>query len=195
MAIAVQFYFDLLSPYAYLAYTRLPDLVARYGLQLDYQPIDLAQLKVLAGNTGPSNREIAIKHRYLRKDLRRWAELYGVPFCAPVGYGSARINAGALYARDKNLCGPYVEWVWGRVWGEGNAMNDDMLFAEAAARFGWATDEFVEFVSSAEAAERLKLVTETAHQAGVFGVPTMRLGSELWWGNDRLEFLERYLKK
>lgn len=190
----LQFYFDLLSPYAYLAHTRLPELAARHQLVLDYQPVDLTQLKILAGNIGPGNRDIAIKHRYLRQDLRRWAELYSVPFCPPSGYGSARINAGALYAREKSLCGPYVEWMWGRVWGEGNAMNDDALLADAAARFGWPAGEFVEFVASSQAASQLEAMTYAAHQEGVFGVPTMRLGAELWWGNDRLEFLERYLE-
>lgn len=194
MSRTLQFFFDLLSPYAYLAHARLPALAERHGLTLDYQPVDLARLKVLAGNTGPGNRDIAIKHRYLRQDLRRWAEFYGVPFCPPAGYGSARINAGALYARDRDMCRPYVEWAWGGIWGEGRAMDDNALLREAAARFGWPEREFTGFVASPEAAQRLAAGTRAAHDAGAFGVPTMRLDNELWWGNDRLEFLERHLE-
>ena len=192
MTTTVKFYFDLMSPYAYLAHTQLPALVERHGAVLEYHPVDLAALKLLVGNTGPSNRDIPIKHRYLRHDLQRWATAYGVPFCPPAGYGSLRITAGALYARDRGCCRAFVDWMWAEVWGKGRAMNDDRLLADAARQFRWP--ELPDLVSSETARERLEASTRAAHDAGVFGVPVMQVADQLWWGNDRLDFLDGYLR-
>ncbi len=191
---AIEFYFDFLSPYAYLAHHRLAELAQRYGCVLDYRPIDLAQAKELVGNTGPTSREIPIKLKYLRQDLARWAQRYGVPFAPPSGYGSQRLNVGAFYALDRGLAASYVQAAWPRVWSEGGAMNDDALLADVAGRMGWNANDFLAYVSGVEGAARLTQATETATQSGVFGVPMMRIDDQMWWGNDRLHFLEDYLK-
>ena len=58
---------------------------------------------------------------------------------------------------------------------------------------GWDAGEFLAFTESADAEARYRASTAAAHQRGVFGVPTMLIGEEMWWGNDRLEFLEEFL--
>lgn len=194
MAVAIEFHFDLLSPYAYLAHTQLPALAARYGAALAYRPIDLAQAKQAVGNTGPTNREMPVKHRHLRLDLQRWAAHYGVPLVPPAGYGSLRLNCGALYALDREQPARYVEAAWRRVWGEGSAMDDGGLLLSLAGEMGWPADDFMAYVSSDAAHARLRAATEQASARGVFGVPTMFVGDQMWWGNDRLHFLEQYLQ-
>ena len=191
---AIKFYFDFLSPYAYLAHHRLTKLAEEYGYTLDYRPIDLALAKQLVGNTGPSSREIPIKHKYLREDLARWARLYDIPFSPPAGYGSDRLNAGAFFALDRNAAAFYVHAAWPLIWGEGGAMNDDALLTNVAKQMRWDPDEFLAYVSGAEVASRLQISTENATQSGVFGVPMMCIDNYMWWGNDRLHFLEDYLK-
>jgi 2-hydroxychromene-2-carboxylate isomerase len=193
MAGTLDFFFDFVSPYAYLAHTQLPSLAKRHGLKLTYHPIDLTSAKIAVGNTAPPNREIPIKHRYLRQDLRRWADLYAVALTPPAGYGSARVNHGAFLAIDQNVAQRYIEIVWRRIWGEGGDMNDDELLAEVAAEMGWPAEAFLTYCSSDAAITRLRSGNAHALQRGVFGVPTMMLGSDLWWGNDRLQFLEKYL--
>ncbi|TAL75682.1 MAG: 2-hydroxychromene-2-carboxylate isomerase [Burkholderiaceae bacterium] len=183
-----------MSPYAYLAHHRLQALAVRYGFEVDYRPIDLMRAKIAVGNTGPGNRAIPIKHKYLRLDLRRWANRYGVPFVPPSGYGSQRLNCGTFFALDLRVAQSYVCAAWPLVWGDGGDMNDDALLAQVALSMGWCPEEFLEYVSSDMAIERLRAMNEDALKKGVFGVPTMCIGSEMWWGNDRLHFLEDYLK-
>lgn len=115
----IDFYFDLVSPYAYLAHTQLPKLAERVGSSVVYHPVNLDTVKRAAGNTGPSSRDMPVKHKYLRTDLRRWADLYGVPLSPPTGYGSMRLNAGALLAIDRGCAQQYLNLAWTRVWGEG----------------------------------------------------------------------------
>jgi 2-hydroxychromene-2-carboxylate isomerase len=191
----IDFYFDFLSPYAYLAHHQLLAIAARYGYQIDYRPIDLQRAKLAVGNTGPANREIPLKHRYLRQDLQRWATSYGLPFAPPSGYGSHRLNCGTFYALERGVAARYVGTAWHLVWGEGGAMNDDSLIASVALRMGWDAGEFAAFTASETAASRLHGMNQLALEHGVFGVPMMCVDNQMWWGNDRLHFLENYLKE
>jgi 2-hydroxychromene-2-carboxylate isomerase len=193
MSRSIDFYFDFLSPYAYLAHAKLPQLAAQYGCELIYRPIDLQSVKLAAGNTGPSTREMPVKHRHLRVDLRRWADFYGVAFTPPAGYGSQRLNCGAFYAADHHVTKRYVEVAWGLVWGQGGDMNDDGLLCAVADAMKWDRNEFLIFAGSKTALARLQESTAHAHERGVFGVPSMFVGEHMWWGNDRLHFLEQQL--
>jgi 2-hydroxychromene-2-carboxylate isomerase len=193
MSRTVDFYFDFMSPYAYLAHHRLVGMTRRLGWEMVYRPVDLAQAKLAAGNTGPANREIPIKHRYLRTDLKRWAALYGVPFAAPSGYGSERVNRGTFYAIDRNCAEAWVTLAWRRIWGEGAAMNSDELLGEIGQSMGWDVQDLLRYTESEAAIQRLRASNETATQRGIFGVPTMAIGDEIWWGNDRLDFVERHM--
>lgn len=189
----VDFYFDFMSPYAYLAHHRLSGLARSQGWELAYHPIDLAQAKLAVGNTGPANRDMPVKHRYMRIDLKRWADLYGVPFMPPAAYGPERINRGAFYALERGCAQAYVSFVWQRIWGEGAAMDSESLLQEAAGAMGWDAEEFIAYTGSDEAARRLRASNEAATQRGVFGVPTMAIGTDMWWGNDRLDFVAAHM--
>lgn len=195
MTRTIDFFFDFMSPYAYLAHHRLPGLAQRHGWQLAYWPIDLQQAKLAAGNTGPTSRDMPIKHRHLRIDLQRWATRYGVPFAPPAGYGSTRLNCGAFYAIDRDAVERYVATAWRLVWGEGGAMDDDALLSDVASRMGWSVSDFLDYVVSDVARQRLQASNAHALECGVFGTPTMAIGNESWWGNDRLDFLEDYLRR
>ena len=189
----VDFYFDFMSPYAYLAHHRLVGMSRRLGWNVVYRPVDLAQAKQAVGNTGPANREMPIKHRYLRIDLKRWADLYNVPFCPPAGYGAERVNRGAFYAIDRNCAEAYVTLAWRRIWGEGAAMKSDDLLREIGDSMGWDTQDLFQFTESEGAVRRLRASNEAATLRGIFGVPTMAIGNEIWWGNDRLDFVETHM--
>jgi 2-hydroxychromene-2-carboxylate isomerase len=193
--VQIEFVFDFLSPYAYLARFGLVRLADRYGAQIVYTPVDLQTLKLQVGNTGPANRDIPVKHRHLRLDLRRWADLYQVPFVPPSGYGPERLNCGALFAADAGAADRYVEVAWDEVWGKGGDMGDDELLGRVAARMGWDPAELIGFARSPAAASRLREQTRACAARGIFGVPTMLIGEEMWWGNDRLQFVEAYLKE
>lgn len=193
MTRALHFYFDLMSPFAYLAHTRLPDLARRYRLDIVYHPVHLPELKIAAGNTGPPNVTIPIKLRYLVTDMKRWAARYGVPLAFPKSLDSAMANKAVLYAADRGQTRAYVEAMWLRTWGEGGDLSAPAVLADIGRSLGWAPPEVAAFVASPEADRRYAESTAAAHAQGVFGVPTMMLDDEMWWGNDRLQFLEEFL--
>ena len=189
----LDFYFDFMSPFAYLAHTQLPALAARYGLRLEYHAIDLPAAKLAAGNTAPPNVSIPVKLRYLVTDMQRWAKRYDVPLAFPKTLKSERLNRGLYFAVDRRCAEDYVRAAWLPTWGQGGDMDDEALIRGVARAMGWDADEFLGFVESPDARERYALDNREAQARGVFGAPTMMLGDQMWWGNDRLGFLEEHL--
>lgn len=208
---SIEFYFDFASPFAYLASCRLPSLAEKYGCELVYRPIDLFAAKVAAGNTGPPTVAIPNKFRYIATDLLRWAEKYGVPFMMPgldaTGSGepakkmelpremldSSGAHKGVFFARQRGKAREFVDAVFGQTFGAGSFIGDEKVLRNAVAAMGWEPDEFYSFIRSAAADRRYTEANEEAQGRGVFGVPTMIVDEQMWWGNDRLGLLEEYL--
>jgi 2-hydroxychromene-2-carboxylate isomerase len=191
----IDFYFDFISPFSYLAHQRLPQLAARYGYALDYHIADLATLKRLCGNTAPRMVDMPLKLAYSRIDQQRWAGRYGVPITPPAGsHDSSWLNRGIFYAAAKKQAADYVTAVWIRMRRDGRDLAQESTWREVAQDLGWNADELVAFIRSENSRKEYQKASQDAHERGVFGVPTMLVGSEMWWGNDRLDFLEEYLK-
>ncbi len=189
----IHFYFDFLSPYAYLAHCRLQrtDL---HGRKLAYHPVDLAWIKLRAGNTGPSTREMPLKLAYARTDLQRWAKQYGVQLIPLRSYTSDRINRGTFFAVDRKMEADYVRSAWQTVYGLGRDMSSDETLTDIALSLAWDSRAFLAFVESNEARARLEKSNVDAHEEGVFGVPTMICGKNMWWGNDRIDSMLSHIE-
>jgi 2-hydroxychromene-2-carboxylate isomerase len=191
----IEFYFDFISPFSYLAFQRLPDIAKRYGYDVGFHVADLATLKRLAGNTSPRMVEMPLKLDYSRIDQKRWAERYGVPIKPPSGsHDSSWFNRGAFFAAKRQMDVDYITAVWTRMRRDGRDLAAESSWQEVAFDLGWDPAEFVTFVRSPESLDMYKEASKAAHEKGVFGVPTMLIGKEMWWGNDRLEFLEGHLR-
>jgi 2-hydroxychromene-2-carboxylate isomerase len=190
---AIDFYFDFMSPYAYLAHKRVNEIARKYSYELRYHCIDLMRAKLAAGNTGPSNRDIPVKIAYLSKDLSRWANRYGLPLHMPGSHDSAQVNRGLFIAIDRGVATRYVDAVWQLTWGAGGDFSDIEVISKVAQNLGWEPKAFIESIASPIICERYEQSNLDAQSKGVFGVPTMMAGNEMWWGNDRLDFLEEYL--
>lgn len=191
---ALDFYFDFMSPFAYLAFQKVPGLCRKFGLEFRPHVANLPRLKLLAGNTGPANVTIPLKLRYLRTDLDRWATIYDVPLVFPKSLASEALNKAFLFAADQGEGEAFIRAAWARVWGEGDDPADPALLDELAQRFGWNPSTLATWVASPESANSYDAETHAAHEAGVFGTPTMIIGDEIWWGNDRLAFMEEALQ-
>jgi 2-hydroxychromene-2-carboxylate isomerase len=190
----IDFYFDFISPFTYLAYHELPKVVARHGYALIQHPVELNELKRGNNNTGPSNREQPLKRRYNQQEFRRWTKRYGVTFQRPTAFDpESRLNKGAFLALDRGRIEDYVAAVWRRSWGAGGSLADEGLMRDVARDLGWDADAFLKFVVSDEALQRYRVSTEAAHERGVFGVPTMIVGEEMFWGNDHVTWLEEHI--
>ncbi len=190
----LEFFFDFMSPFAYLAETQLSALADRFGLEIRYVPLDLPVAKLAAGNNGPSNRQVPAKLRYLTKDMERWTKRYNLPpLKFPPSFVSERANRGLFYAIDKGQQRDYVHRMFHAVWGQGEDMSDEAVLRRVAESLGWSGDEFLAYTLGEDSAQRYADSNKETHTRGVFGVPTMFVDGEMWWGNDRLQFVEEYL--
>lgn len=191
----IDFYFDFVSPYSYLAHCRLPDIAARHGYAIAYRPIDLKAAKLAAGNTAPPTVAIPAKMKYAMADFTRWCARYNAPlaFTQSGPPDSTPANIATYYAIDRGQARAYVDAMWGATFAVGGRLGDEAILRQVAAELGWNADDVVAFVASDEGARRYAEGNEAAQQKGVFGAPIMMVGDELWWGNDRLDFLEEYL--
>lgn len=191
----VTMYFDFMSPYAYLAQHHLRALARQHDWAIDYRAIDLGPVKAAVGNTGPANRDMPVKLAYLKTDLQRWADLYGVPFAFPPNLRAARLNEGFYFPECAGAEAAYVQEVFENLWGRGAAPDDASLLRTITDRMGWAHDRFVAFLDKGAGSAPLASATEIAIGRQIFGVPTFEVGEERWWGNDRLFMLERHLTR
>ena len=189
----MDFYFDFLSPFAYLAHDRVCALAREYGRKLTYIPIDMPAAKLAAGNTGPSNRNMPVKLRYLMTDIDRWAKRVNLPVSFPASLDSHRMNAGTFYALDRGLGEEYVREGFHLGWGSGGDMGSDETLTRLAEIMGWSPAEFVEYAGASKALPEYVVSNRQAVEKGVFGVPTIIVDDQMWWGNDRLDFVEEYL--
>jgi 2-hydroxychromene-2-carboxylate isomerase len=195
MAMILEFYFDLASPYAYLGLMRVLPIAQRDAGSIAWCPVDVEELKRAAGNIGPALRHLPAKLRYVQQDAARWARRQGVPLARTVGEPAPRLNRGTFYAADHGLAARYLQLAAHRVWAEAAAPEDDEVLRAIAGDMGWNPQEFLDYTASAQAAERQREMLLRARRAGVFGVPTAVLDDQLWWGNDRLSLAEAALAR
>lgn len=189
----IDFYFDFMSPFVYLARGRLVEIARKHDRQIAYHPIELKRAKLAAGNDGPSNQQIPAKLKYMVADLNRWAERYGIPFNPITGQDSARMNIGTYFAIDRDQADDYVAEGFRLGYVLGSDLNDESVLATLSDSMGWNREEFLPFLESREGKERYETENIEAHATGIFGVPIMMVGNEMWWGNDRLDFLDEFL--
>jgi 2-hydroxychromene-2-carboxylate isomerase len=191
MTRAIDFYFDFVSPYSYLAITQLPALARQHGAELVYKPFRLLELMKLVGNR-PTTVECKNKLRYAGADLGRWAAKYGVslhrnPHLSK--FDSALLLRGALVAADDGEAAPYVSAVFGAVWNGERDLSHHAELVDVLEKAGLAGEKLLEGAASDEVAARLDRETAAAAERGVFGSPTFVVGDELYFGNDRLDFV------
>jgi len=192
----VDFYFDFMSPYAYLASVRLPMLIENFKgrAEFDLHAIDLVAARFAAGNNGPFNRNIPRKIKYLLSDMKRWAERYGVPMGFPGGMDTARLQRGFWCAKLRGTGAAYMKAGFHEVWGKSGDPNDDALIRRVADAAGIAGDKLIAEIDSPEIVATYARENSAAQERGVFGVPIFITDDQMYWGNDRIEFLEEYLR-
>ncbi|MBC5763045.1 2-hydroxychromene-2-carboxylate isomerase [Ramlibacter albus] len=189
----IGFYLDFISPFAYLANSQLPAIAARYGAVIDHRPLDVQRAKLATGNTAPSTRSIADKARFIRRDRLAWASRYGIPMADPASFKAPRLNTGLLLAKEAGVAQAYVDAAFYRVWGLGGDPDDEMLIRDTCITCGLDADGFLRAVEEPLLKDKFEASQNAAWEIGVFGVPIMTFGEQMFWGNDRLDFLEEAL--
>ncbi|HEK1691265.1 DSBA oxidoreductase [Pseudomonas putida] len=196
MSKTVEFFFDLGSPASYLAWTQLPALCARHGAALRYRPMLLGGVFQATGNASPVM--IPAKGRYMFTDLARFAARYGVPFGLPPGFP---INTLALM---RGLVGMQLHAperfeallaaLFNGLWAQRRNLGDAAVLEQVLAEAGFTAAEFQVLTGDAEVKAALKQATEEAVERGVFGAPTCFVDGQMYFGQDRLDFVADALK-
>ena len=192
----LEFHFDVGSPAAYLAWTQLPRLARETGATVEYRPMLLGGVFQATGNHSPM--EVPAKGRWMNEDLARFAKRYGVEYRRnphfPINTLTLMRGALGLQMREPDRFVPYVDAVNRAIWVEGRNMNDPAEVAAALQQAGFDPQAVLALTQEPQVKERLKAVTQQAVERGVFGAPTFFVGGQMFWGQDRLDFVKEALQ-
>ncbi len=194
MTKTIEFYFDFGSPTAYLAHTQLKKMAEKHGAQLVYEPMLLGAVHKATNNIPPGL--VPLKGRYmLMHDLPRFVRRYGVPFKMNPHFpiNTLGLMRGCFAARALDCFDTYVDAVFNAVWVDGLKMGDEGVFRDALNVAGLDADRLIALTSETSIKEALKANTDKAVSKGCFGAPVMFVGDEMFFGQDRLDFLEEAL--
>ncbi|NWC96717.1 MULTISPECIES: 2-hydroxychromene-2-carboxylate isomerase [unclassified Pseudomonas] len=195
MSKTVEFFFDLGSPATYLAYTQLPSLCTATGAQLVYKPMLLGGVFKATGNASPAT--IPAKGRYMLQDLARYAQRYNVPlkFNAhfPINTLLLMRAVTGIQMRQPERFLDFIDCLFHALWVDGRHLGDPIVVAAVLAERGFDPEAVMALTNDDAVKATLKDNTEHAIQRGVFGAPAMFVGDQLFFGQDRLEFVREAL--
>ena len=195
MTKTIEFYFDFGSPTAYLAWTQLPKLAAEAGAELVYKPVLLGGIFQATHNASPM--EVPPKGKYMLHDLARFAARYGVPmrFNPHFPINTLQMMRGAIgvQRRQPERFAAYVETLYRGIWVDGLNLGDPAVLGATLAQAGFEPQALLALIGDPEVKELLKTETAAAVQRGLFGVPVMFVGKDMYFGQDRLDFVREAL--
>lgn len=193
----VEFYFDLGSPYSYLAYYRLRQMAEQQSFQIIYKPILLGGVFKEIGNRSPI--EIPSKGIYSMLDMQRWADYYGIPMQMNPHFPMNTLTLMRILTGVQLLHLEKFEQVlkllFDAMFGTPKNLNEPAVLAEVLKPSGFSVDDIMSMVQSDVVKQKLITETELAIQRGIFGAPTFFVQDEMYWGQDRLHFVEQALQK
>ncbi len=189
----VDFYWDVGSTNTYFALFLLPDVLARTGAVVRYHPFNLGVVFRKHGYALEQEPRAKMSHR--GRDLARWAELTGLPFRVPSPFPikTSRALRGSIAMRRRKLEEEYIRAIFRAYWERGVNVADYEALRPIAAELGVDPGEFERESESDAARAELIRSTDEGLERGAFGAPTFFVGDEMFWGKDRLDFLEREL--
>ncbi len=190
----LDFYFDYLSPYAYLASLELPGLCERHAVELRARPVLFAGLLGHWGQRGPA--EIPPKGRHAFRDCLRYALLRDIPLRSPRQHPfrpltALRVSLVEVSGADQLRV---IRALFEYGWASGGDLGDDTEIEAALDSAGLDGKELVARAGEPASKEQLREETKAAVGRGVFGIPTMIVQGELFWGLDQLRYVELFLE-
>lgn len=195
MSKSVEFYFDFGSPTSYLAYTQLPAICAETEAELVYRPVLLGGVFQATGNTSPI--AIPAKGRYTMIDIDRFARRYGVPLKMnphfPINTLTLMRAATGVQMRQPERFEALLACVFKGMWVDALNLGDPAVLGPLLAEAGFDPQALLTLSADQEVKDALKANTEAAIKRGMFGAPTMFVGNDMFFGQDRLDFVREAL--
>jgi 2-hydroxychromene-2-carboxylate isomerase len=192
-AMTFDFFYDLGSPYSYLASTQLAGIEERSRARARLLPVTLGGLRKTTGHQMPPPQQL----KYMSEDTARWAKQYGVQMQIPKVFPASTIHAlrSVLAAERVGKQREAMHALFHTYWAEGNDLSDPAVIDRALTAAGLDGKALTAAAEEAEVKNLLRRNTSLALDRGVFGVPTIFVGERSFWGNDRLQFVERELRQ
>lgn len=195
MSKSVEFFFDFGSPTTYLAWTQLPRICAEAGAELIYRPMLLGGVFQATGNASPI--EVPAKGKHVMLDLQRFAKRYGVPMTFnphfPINTLGLMRGAVAVQLRQPERFDDYVKTIFQAMWVDAQNLGDLAVLGKVLAAGGFDPQALLALTGEQEIKDALKATTEEAVKRGAFGAPIMFVGDQMFFGQDRLDFVREAL--
>ena len=191
----VEFFFDVGSPTAYLAYTQLPALAAACAAQVAWRPMLLGGVFKATGNVSPVT--VPAKGRWMNDDLQRWARHYGVTLVFnphfPINTLTLMRGAVGMQMREPEGFPRYLDVVFNAMWRAPRNLGDPAVLADTLRGGGFDPVRVAALAAEPEVKAQLIANTDEAVARGAFGAPTFFVGNEMFFGQDRLSFVREAL--
>ena len=188
----VEFYFDFISPYAYLAYKKIQSLPK--DIKINYKPILLGGLHNLEGITAPAFIKHKLKHMISDCNLIAKKDKSNFIWNSKFPINSLNIMRGYLFinVENKDL---YLDIMFDAYWKDNLDISNEEILKTLLEKCKIETISFFNGIKDTKIKDELKSITQKAHDKGIFGAPTFIVNNKIFWGQDRLEFaLDEYNK-
>lgn len=194
MSKRVEFFYDIGSPYTYMAATQMDGLGKRTGAEVIWRPFLLGGVFKAVGNEMPAR--VAAKAKHMLQDLVRWSRHYDVPFqfSSRFPQNGLRAMRACTFAEQKGKSREFAMAVFKAYWVDDLDITSDETLSACARSAGLDPKELLAACDSPAVKDQLRRNTDEAVARGAFGAPTVFVGDLMFWGNDRLHFVEEALR-
>lgn len=194
-------FYDCTSPWTYLAFTGLPPIAERYGVDIEWRPILVGGVFNAVNPDLYAQREAAFANKrrmnYMMKDLKDWADLRGIeinwPSFHPVN--AVKCMRGCFVAEEQGKLVPYSKALFEAYWGRCEDVASEVVLGAIVTGLGMEADAFLQRIQAPEIKDKLRANTDEVIERGAYGSPTLYInGDDMYFGNDRLPLVERKLQ-
>ena len=199
MARQLDFYFDCSSPWTYLAFHAIQPLAQEARAEIVWKPILVGGVFNAVNPTVYESRARPnpLKQAYMQKDMQDWARLYGLslkfpPTVFPVN--SVKCMRGAFVALDQGKLVPYATAAFEAYWGDDRDLSREEVLADIARKSGIEPQRFFAGIETDSCKARLRANTDELIARGGFGSPTIFVGNDMFFGNDRMPLVRAALE-
>jgi len=191
---SIDFYFDFISPYSYLAHKKIKILKEKKNVNFNYKPILVGALHNLQGITAPAFIKPKLKHMMSDCDLIGKKDKSNFFWNSKFPINSLNIMRGYIFINDetKNL---YLDLIFDAYWKDDLDTSSEEILKTLLEKCKINSNEFFDGIKDPKIKNELKIITQEAHDNEIFGAPSFVVNGKIFWGQDRLEFaLDEYNK-
>ena len=194
MSKSIDFYFDFISPYSFLAHKRIRKLKRTENIKFIYKPILLGALHSLIGITAPAF--INSKAKFMFRDCKMISKKFDIKFkfnpLFPIN--SLNLMRGLLSVKNE-LKNTYIDLFFDAYWQDALNLNDEKIIFSILKRIKINKSIFLKNINDQKIKDKLKQLTQNAYKKDIFGAPTFIVNKKIFWGQDRLDYaLDEYNK-